>query len=609
MLYPRSLPRTDDNAILTPPLQRGTAIKLSEGVRMPASRIIGRLVEDLVEGYDRIIYEIRRPTLTSYLVKTPRRLHKTTPPHSIGERSRVTYINHITPNDARLMVSLLDLHLEHPEERKNRSTIEILESSNSYGALLLCLLQAIHLANPPKKRYLTEAFLTSLHKYSRSSNGSMRTSFTMKGRHAAEYNDYLNSRSVVVNSVDFNLESLNTTIRNVRNFERARYILDVDFQYADMREFLRKRLEESNGEPSLHYALLDIEEPHLLFPEIDKAMHPGGLVVLHSASPEEISRFIISSMNHRSNLSHERTIQTPSINVPAGGNSWKINFMYGSDPTISTTASQDGFARTSNLPVRLPKSIARMEPGLPTSGGRYVSLFRKTRPTNVVSRYDGPQGEDRLVTWAEEDIIAPEYEPLDASELGAEPDTATSAPRSSSVQDFGIEREAIDELIQKYLSADTASVLAEFERAIENLEPSRPRSINHTPSYTVNLPTEPSGPATSPNDLLQEPSVKAIPETAEPVNGGIVVQRKEDEGPEDAEKKSQATDQPSSLEQPPSDTRSAAQHKVDERREDGEKKSQAADKPSIPKQPSDKTRRADKPAKDDDDDGWGKWWL
>ncbi|KAI1076094.1 hypothetical protein F5B20DRAFT_584656 [Whalleya microplaca] len=628
MLYRSRQPKYDENAILTPPLEAGTAIELEGGVRMPASHIIGRQLGDYIKTDDGKTYIIQRPTLASYLMKTPRTKWKSASyaikcyPFGSDE------IAPMIPNDARSMVSLLDLHLEHAlditSNRPSGETIEILGTELGHGSLLLHLLQAIHLANPPNGRPLTEAIFRFSPEFLSHENGPMLAELASHDKDVArKYYAYLRSRYVVVNFVHSHLSCLRTALRNVHHFERARYLLDVDFYHMSMSMYLKDRLNKSGGKSFLHYALIDHSRADSFSSELEQAMHPGGLVVLYTTSPEEISRFDRKKLHQSSRLFRETTIQTPFVNVPGGGNILTTNPVLEWDLEFKS----------------------RMSTGLPTYGGNFITLFRKDSQAhnyNLDNEYRGPKPY-RVATWPRQEVIITDDEASE-SESGSMGDTEPLASARNSVKEPHIAEEASDERIEQQISSAIFSVAAEIKKVIQDLQHTSPVVNPEAPSSTKHRPNKSSGLSKLLNDLQRDStggseapsSTKHRPDKSSRLSKPQKVpQRDSTGGPKAPSSTDHRPNKTSGLSKPrnvpqgdSTDGLSEAaelfaegitiQDKDNDRRpetadpvnddttsqdKDNERQSQATDKTSTSKQSPTDIKSADRP-----DGEWGTWW-
>ncbi|KAL3956476.1 hypothetical protein ACCO45_009322 [Purpureocillium lilacinum] len=225
---------------LTAPLRPDSRVKLSYGASLAGEELIGRKMLDVVRdsgGHNVVLHEA---TLASYIINSER---MATP---------------IYPHDANTIVSLLDLNPSRPGEDPDDDAappLEIFEAGTGMGSLTLHLARAIHAANapvpPPLRRALCEAKL-------RSRQDPCTSRVDLSPDQQAALDEYAATRRAVIHTLDRNPKHLHAAYKLVRNFRRAQYLASIDFHLGSVEEYLSGRLAQSDGQPFLSRAILDL---------------------------------------------------------------------------------------------------------------------------------------------------------------------------------------------------------------------------------------------------------------------------------------------------------------------------------------------------------------
>jgi len=162
------------------------------------SELIGRKSGDLVLSHLGKRFLIQEPSLADYVVLKPGR-----------------YVTPIYPQDANVIVSLLDIHVSPPTpDTEDDAPLEMLEIGTGNGALTLHLARAIHAANGSREM-------------------------------AAEYDvpieDWKRSRKAVLHTLDINAKHSAHAAKVVQDFRHGLYAGNVDFHVGDVPSFFEKR--------------------------------------------------------------------------------------------------------------------------------------------------------------------------------------------------------------------------------------------------------------------------------------------------------------------------------------------------------------------------------
>lgn len=186
----------------------------------------------------------------------------------------------IYPPDANTIVNLLDLHPGLPRDLKEKDLprLEILEAGTGHGGLTLHLARAIHAANPPAP------FIPGLSNRDQESNSADHID--------AAWIQWKRERRAVIHSIDVK-ERYSKHARNiVRQFRRGMYFGSVDFHVGDIAKFVNARFaskpEDSNEEPFLSYAILDLPSAMPYLDIIAKALRVDGNLIVFNPSITQI---------------------------------------------------------------------------------------------------------------------------------------------------------------------------------------------------------------------------------------------------------------------------------------------------------------------------------
>ncbi|KAF4819425.1 tRNA (adenine(58)-N(1))-methyltransferase TrmI [Colletotrichum tropicale] len=314
---------------LSPPLRRDGKIKLSYGARLDGSDVIGKTFTDAVKDTTGRDVRLQQVTLAQYVSNSPR---VATP---------------IYPQDASMIVSVLDLNLPSPGEDPDFDDgppVEIFEAGTGMGALTLHLARAIHGANPPVPLKLREALCTA--EYER--NTLPRKPVTddeapeyAHSPHALQIADpelaemhakHAASRRAILHTLDINPTSSRMAHKLVRYFRRGLYLSDVDFHVSTIRSYLSSRLAENGGEPFLAHVILDLPASQEHADVAVQALQPGGKMVVFYPSITQILEFEMWAKDTGQPLVLDRVVElhTSTSNSDSGfkdalgGRNWEV---------------------------------------------------------------------------------------------------------------------------------------------------------------------------------------------------------------------------------------------------------------------------------------------
>ncbi|KAI8311819.1 tRNA (adenine(58)-N(1))-methyltransferase TrmI [Colletotrichum sp. SAR11_240] len=390
---------------LSPPLRRDGKIKLSYGARLDGSDVIGKTFTDAVKDTTGRDVRLQQVTLAQYVSNSPR---VATP---------------IYPQDASMIVSVLDLNLPSPGEDPDFDDgppVEIFEAGTGMGALTLHLARAIHGANPPVPLKLREALCTA--EYER--NTLPRKPATdddapeyahlphalkiadpelaeMHAKHAA-------SRRAILHTLDINPTSSRMAHKLVRYFRRGLYLSDVDFHVSTIRSYLSSRLAEKGGEPFLAHVILDLPASQEHADVAVQALQPGGKMVVFYPSITQILEFEMWAKETGQPLVLDRVLElhTSTSNSDSGfkdalgGRNWEVK-----------AVGIRKFERAGETGPASKGYVCRPKVGTLVVGGGFLAVFsritKKSSVEEVVKEVEQTESEEAETAEEQSEEDAP----------------------------------------------------------------------------------------------------------------------------------------------------------------------------------------------------------
>lgn len=311
-----------------------------------------------------------------------------------------------------MIVSLLDLH---PGELNHSSgePLEIFEAGTGHGSLTLHLARAIHGANADAigaikqplqwdKKPLNEIRL-------RFSQKSVLESFPTtvdsedpneeSDEEAVGEQDWKLKRRAVIHSLDNSAVFQLHAREIVRGFRRGLYAPDVDFHLGTIPGYLSGRLSQSQGEPFLNHAILDVPDTHDYVEMVAKALKPGGILITWNPSVTQVGKVFEHVKRMRVPLKLENCLET-GAGIQTGGREWEVKVVrpraveraeyrarigQKAPTSVSETESEDSepesVASDTSAPSPQDDSvmIARPKVGDMISGGGFIGVWRRIR--------------------------------------------------------------------------------------------------------------------------------------------------------------------------------------------------------------------------------------
>ncbi|TAQ89098.1 hypothetical protein B7494_g2597 [Chlorociboria aeruginascens] len=314
------------SSILSKPLRPDSKIQTVRG-SVATNDVIGKRPRDLVVSKKGVSYRVLQPSLAEYTSLSPR------------------VVTPIYPQDANLIVSLLDLHPTVPSEGDpvKGDRLEIFEAGTGHGALTLHLARAIHGANrkaprtpPPEKGDKSSEGGEILKRPRRGIFRKLATVFQgfftpnflpdPTGKQAVAereaYDAWRSKRRAVIHSLDSSLKHSAHAQQTVKNFRHGIYYPHIDFHIGSIDDYLSTRLSQ-NREPFLDHAILDLPGTHKYMDIVSKALKPDGTLITFCPSITQINSGVLLVKDKRLPFLIESVLEI-GAGIGVGGREWDV---------------------------------------------------------------------------------------------------------------------------------------------------------------------------------------------------------------------------------------------------------------------------------------------
>ncbi|KAF4960991.1 hypothetical protein FGADI_641 [Fusarium gaditjirri] len=389
---------------LTSPLRADKKIRLGYGASVKSSELIGRQVLDVLHDSSGRPVTLHEPTMASYIINSPR---QATP---------------IYPHHANIIVSLLDLNLSRPGEEEDDAdpnhqtrTFEIFEAGTGMGSLTLHLARALHAANPAVPPSLRNTLCTAHYR----TDGF---SLDLADEDQAALDSYRSSRRAVLHTLDRNIKHSRAAHKLIRHFRRSLYFPTIDFHVGSIDEYISSRLAETDNQPFLSHAILDLPSAHDHASQVIQALQPNGLLVIFTPSISQIADFQTWVARTSQPMRPERVIEL-EVSTTADG-------------VLDTGGGKEWDVKTAT-PRENPKGAAvqvmRPKVGERVTGGGFVAVLRRWPVGRICSEVESFAQERSSEVGCElENMGASETE--SASEAKGNPEVEETAQAEGTVE-------------------------------------------------------------------------------------------------------------------------------------------------------------------------------
>ncbi|KAJ5814896.1 tRNA (adenine-N(1)-)-methyltransferase [Penicillium riverlandense] len=386
------------NPQLTKPLRQGDKTHLRRG-HLDHDRVIGNRVWGTVQAHRGPETRLSLPTLEEYVALTPR------------------MVTPIYAQDASLIVSLLDIHVESPADHATQPPLEILEAGTGHGSLTLHLARAIQAANPIPPLRPTRSQIQFLEDRPRRPGEDGSDEKAADTESAAitpvqqQWDTWRAQRNAIVHTVDVSAKFSALAEKNVQGFRRGIYAGNVDFYVGHVENWIAQQTKQRTKtgivnsltgatamDPFLSYAILDMPSAHLRIPHVAPVLKQNGLLVVFMPSITQIGECTELIRKQRLPFVQQRVVE-----LGAGltsGRLWDVRFAVkksGADPASwgASSDAEDGGAaaepeeelsNASDGAVDAPETpsmaedavlVCRPKVGVRTFGGGFVGVWRR----------------------------------------------------------------------------------------------------------------------------------------------------------------------------------------------------------------------------------------
>ncbi|KAH8815930.1 S-adenosyl-L-methionine-dependent methyltransferase [Xylogone sp. PMI_703] len=370
----------DAQPILAGPLQPDGRLKLDRGAYVAFNDIIGKGIRDVVPtSRERLFYRIHEPSLAEYVILSPR------------------LVTPIYPQDASLIVSLLDLHPTVPGQGSEEK-LEIFEAGTGHGALTLYLARAIHAANPAAPSIPSAtSILSTLPNNEPTDIASVAREIQDDELELPqrvireEYDAWRARRRAVVHTLDISKKHSKHAEGVVRNFRNGMYFPNVDFHVGNIRDYLTARLSQSK-EPFLSHAILDLPGTHDYLSIIGEALLPNGSLITFCPSVTQIYNCTVVVKAQKLPFVLETVLELGG-GIGVGGREWDVRAVKPRSLLKAEAQAREQIddeeytpedsnieplnSETSLKPESGYEMICRPKVGIRVRGGGFLGLWRR----------------------------------------------------------------------------------------------------------------------------------------------------------------------------------------------------------------------------------------
>ncbi|KAK4547026.1 hypothetical protein LTR36_001247 [Oleoguttula mirabilis] len=285
-------PTNDRSAtpVLSRSLRPGRRIDTHKGV-IPHEDIIGKRVRDVIRtattkaGKQGVEYRLHEVKLEEYVRLTKR------------------LVTPLYPQDARLIVGLLDLHPDPPAwgQSPDEPKLEILEAGTGHGALTLFLSRAIHAANPLFPRETTQ----------------------LDDEGEAAVQQWKATRRALIHTIEISPKYSAHAQKVVQGFRHGTYHHNVDFHVGNVSDWTRAALKARHDQPFLSHAFLDLPGAETHLGTVASALRTDGTLIAFNPSITQIMAALEKVKDDKVPLELERVIEL-GVNGGSGGREWDV---------------------------------------------------------------------------------------------------------------------------------------------------------------------------------------------------------------------------------------------------------------------------------------------
>lgn len=137
------------------------------------------------------------------------------------------------------------------------------------------------------------------------------------------YDAWRSNRRAIIHTLDISATHSKHAQGVVRDFRQGMYFPAVDFHVGTIEEYLEKRLSETNQEPFLDHAILDLPDTHDHLELVAKALRPNGTLITFCPNITQINTCFLLTKKHGIPIFLEKVLELGSA-LGVGGREWDV---------------------------------------------------------------------------------------------------------------------------------------------------------------------------------------------------------------------------------------------------------------------------------------------
>lgn len=262
--------------------------------------------------------------------------------------------------------------------------LEIFEAGTGHGALTLHLARAVHGANTAAPAIPSSSV--------EQPSPSEEDQSVIEADKAVAYNAWRANRRAVIHTLDSSARHSKHAEVVVENFRNGVYYPHVDFHVGSIEEYLSSRLTESNNEPFLGRAILDLPSTHLYMDIVGQALKSNGTLITFSPSITQVNVCVMHTKDKKLPFFLENVLEL-GAGIGAGGREWDVRpvkpraiLKAEAEAKLPTEEGEVSGDTLEEIPVPgapvAPDSgwemVCRPKVGVRTAGGGFVGVWRRT---------------------------------------------------------------------------------------------------------------------------------------------------------------------------------------------------------------------------------------
>jgi tRNA (adenine57-N1/adenine58-N1)-methyltransferase catalytic subunit len=274
---------------------------------------------------------------------------------------------------------LLDIHPTVPGADVD-GKLEIFEAGTGHGALTLHLAKAIHGANTAAPAIPGSTQETD---DDHPSNQDLEKQDI--------YEAWRSNRRAIIHTLDVSAKHSSHAQQVVKNFRDGVYFPHIDFHVGNIDTYLTSRLLQTNEEPFLEHAILDLPNTHENLDIVGKALKPNGTLITFCPSITQINACVMHVKEKKIPFFLDNVLELGG-GVGVGGREWDVRPVkpraaVKAQPVRDGLVNADGVEGDNGDVMENPQElgtldggwemVCRPKVGVRTAGGGFVGVWRR----------------------------------------------------------------------------------------------------------------------------------------------------------------------------------------------------------------------------------------